>query len=479
MTSRDAISALLQPLRQQSRAPRPPGRTARRVAGGAASAPGVRRRRARRAPRPGRECRGCLVQQVLRRLVRRQRRPVRSGLGQGPVGVGGGEDAGRHRQVVRGATRGGSRCRRVVRDAGRRAARAGRARSTRRGCVPSGTGAGAPVPTPLRSAGRACPTRRWRRRPGRRRASSPATSRSCVVASGSRSCSAAPPASAATAREWPSQYGLLRSTRSPKTSATARRSGAMTYGCGSVVEHRVTGIGPGEVGEPLGCPSREVGRELRIEHAAPAATDRLDGEVGAADRLEEDGDAGQPRDPGADRDVVAVRPPALAPPQVEHVEQADLDVLGQLQSPGRLPTHLARGGGEPVAPAAALRERGEREPRPFDGRPAPASGWAGTSRTGRSGRRCRCGRPPCWRPVRRRTAGRSRGRRRHSRRGAAARCRTPPGRRPPAGRGIGRAGSRGRTTAAPHPPAARSPGRRSATARPEGRPAAPRPRPRV
>src|SRR5688500_7449922 len=75
---------------------------------------------------------------------------------------------------------------------------------------------------------------------------------------------------------------------------------------GFQVKYDAAGVSVGKLSEPLGRAGLEAGHEARIEHAAGATSDCLNGEVAAADRFEEHGDTGEPRDACTDRDVVAV-----------------------------------------------------------------------------------------------------------------------------------------------------------------------------
>ena len=309
---------------------------------------------------------------------------------------------------------------------------------------------------------------------------SPATSRSALVPVGRRSCSAAPAVSAATAREWPRKYGLLRSARSPKTSPTRRRSGTVTCGCGSISKTMLRASVSERAGQPLRSIVRKASHQARVEHAACAASYGLHRETAPADGLEQDGDARQSRKARPNGDVLAFQRsgPSLAPPLVVDMEQADLDVLGQLQPPGGVPPELAGGASELVAPVTALRECDERQPRPFGDRPplrqcgqkglehvSERSGVGAASRP--VGDEFVAEQPSCLAGI----PG-------TARRDAAARYRRQPGPRTAAARESEQDGSPGRTNAAPYPSGARTPSRPAAIAPPAGPPAAPPP-PRV
>ena len=81
------------------------------------------------------------------------------------------------------------------------------------------------APTRRRRAGRACPRSRSRRRGGRSRARGRRGAAVRTSSSPSPSCAPASAASSATAREWPSVYGDLRSTKlAIASSAASKRS---------------------------------------------------------------------------------------------------------------------------------------------------------------------------------------------------------------------------------------------------------------
>ena len=313
---------------------------------------------------------------------------MRSPLGQRPVGVRGRENPIRCGQLLGRAARGGSRCRPVVHDAGRPVVRSARARPTREYSFRPVRVKPYLLPLVDAEPSGLLPHRVRDRDPADVVQQRGHLQVGSSTASGRPSRSAAPTASAATVREWPRKYGLLRSARSPKTSATGRTSGTVTCGCGSRSRTAACASVSDRSVSHSGRALREAGREARIEHSSGATSYGLRSASSippmlskstaipasrAIARPDGHGLAGQPARP------------SLAPPRVVDVEQTGLDALGQPEPSGRVPPELARRRRELVSPTATLGDCGERQPEPFEGRPSPGEqgqeGPHGVSRT--------------------------------------------------------------------------------------------------
>jgi len=111
----------------------------------------------------------------------------------------------------------------------------------------------------------------------------------------------------------------------------------------------------------------EVVGEIRVEQAATPAADDLDRPLHARGGVQQGGGAAQRRQPGTERDVIAVESirDALAVPPLVGVVDAALHLRGQAESSGGIASDLAGRRGRLHPDALPTADGDEREPDPF------------------------------------------------------------------------------------------------------------------
>ena len=280
------------------------------------------------------------------------------------------------------------------------------------------------------------------------------------------------------AAEWPCMYGVFRSARSPNTPATSTQvaaSGIATTGAGSASSTASAGVSGVDLAEQRGGAVGEMGRHVRIEHAAAAAPHRVDGR-GRVRRSCRTARRCRPAARPGTRSECRRRPTSPdRPGPATSRRRGRRCAAPPPAGPGGGPraTDLAGRGGERRPEAAPAGDRGEGQPRAFQWRPPLRQRRRNVANRSRGSARSVRPAAALSDELVAEDPGRLVGVPGAARRGAAARCRRPPGPPRPAGRATGPTPSRASTSAAPHRRGARTPGRRGATGRPAGRPAVP------